>query len=173
MLEKDPRSTTASQLPLRDRRRIFDEHLTTVYQKRLSALESLFEAHSSELTTPFTTVLPSISDSPIAQRLIGDDVNKLENLYEAWARKRLEKAKREFETLLKENAVLEHWGRLQKKEKEEKGKEVLEDEEEGEGDDAIDLVDMAKQVDVKAIHAVLKVCLTLLFFGSVERFLRY
>lgn len=58
---------------------------------------------------------------------------------------------------MKESPILEHWGRLQKKvDAEGAGKEVLEEDEDDE-DGALDLKTMAKQVDLKAIHAVLKV----------------
>lgn len=65
---------------------------------------------------------------------------------------------------MKESPILEHWGRLQKKvDAEGGGKEVLEEDEDDE-DGALDLKTMAKQVDLKAIHAVLKVriCISLL-----------
>lgn len=61
---------------------------------------------------------------------------------------------------MKESPVLEHWGRLQKKEDDsEKAKGIGEEgEDENEDDEAPSLVEQAKQVDLKAINAVLKVC---------------
>lgn len=92
-------------------------------------------------------------------RLVGEDYERLEGVYGAWTRKRETAAKDEFEQLMKESPVLEHWGRLQKKEEGDDGKKVLDaDEGEEDGEDgALDLKMMANQVDLKAIHAVLKV----------------
>lgn len=85
-------------------------------------------------------------------------MNKLEALYSTWSQKRVGIAKNEFIELLKESPIIDHWGRLQKDAVGGK-EEVLEvkDEEADDDDDAIDLRNMAKQIDLKAIHAVLKV----------------
>lgn len=83
-------------------------------------------------------------------------------MFDSWSRKRVEKARADFEQMMKESAILEHWGRLQKKEDTEGDKKLAigqdgEEDDEDEGDDVPTLTEMAKQVDLKAIHAVLKV----------------
>ena len=154
-LERDPRFQSSPLSPY-ERRRLFDSHLADLYQKRLNLVENLFLANSPTIITPFTDVLPSISDSPQVTRLVGTNFDRLEGLYQTWSRKRQQQARKDFDELLKENPLIEHWGRLQKKDEGDEGKKVLDDEEEDEGD-AIDIKDMANQIDIKALHAVLKV----------------
>jgi transcription elongation regulator 1 len=89
------------------------------------------------------------------------DFDKLEGLYNAWVKKRVIEARRDFDVLLSESPILEHWGRLKQEKKSGKGEEIkggLEDDEDEEGgDDAIDIKSMAAQVDLTAVQAVLKV----------------
>lgn len=65
--------------------------------------------------------------------------------------------------MLRESAILEHWGRLRKKAETEGERDGKIGMGEGEGDDSDEdgdvptLGEMAKQVDEKAIHSVLKV----------------
>jgi len=157
-LSQDPRFDHPSLTP-RDKRRLFDLHLSTLHRKRVSAVESLFSEHSPALNTPFHDVLPSISDSPHVTRLFGDNFNALEDLYVSWQSRRAAQAKDEFYQLLKESPILEHWGRLQKMEKREDVKLIGE---EGTRNDESDdeetgAREMAEQVDLKAVHATLKV----------------
>lgn len=136
---------------------MFDSHLSELYNKRLVAVESLFLTQSPLLTTPFTDILPEISNLPIVTRLIGTNLDRLEKLHESWSRKRYGEARKEFDALLKENSMLEYWGRLQKKEDGDDTGKGIADEDEDEDDGALDLKTMAKQVDIKAVHAVLRV----------------
>jgi hypothetical protein len=165
-LSRDSRFTSSS-LPSHEQRRLFDAHLRNLYTKRLNLVEGLFLANSPTLTTPFTTILPSITENPHVKSLVGTDYDRLELLFDSWSRKRTEKARADFEQMMKESAILEHWGRLQKKEDTEGDKKLAigqdgEEEDEDEGDDVPTLTEMAKQVDLKAIHAVLKVSSSLL-----------
>lgn len=167
-LSQDPRSDHPSLTP-RDKRRLFEQHLSTLHRKRVSAIENLFSENAPALDTPFHDVLPKINDSPHVARLFGDDFNALEDLYSSWQSRRAAQAKDEFYQLLKESPILEHWGRLKKMEKREDVKLIGE---EGTRNDESDdeetgVRDMADQVDIKAVHATLKVsdtCLT--FFDS-------
>lgn len=169
VLSRDSRFTSSPLSP-NDQRRLFEAHLRNLYTKRLSLVENLFLSNSSSLTTPFTTILPSITDNPHVKSLVGSDYDRLESLFDAWSRRRVEAARAEFEQLMRESPILEHWGRLQKREEvdgkirelgiQQEGAELGEagGEDEGdEGDEVPTLTEMAKQVDLKAIHAVLKV----------------
>ncbi|GAA5912393.1 uncharacterized protein JCM6883_005654 [Sporobolomyces salmoneus] len=156
-LSQDPRFDHPSLTP-RDKRRLFDQHLSTLHRKRISAIESLFSEHAPLLNTPFHDVLPSISDSPHVTRLFGSNFNALEDLYSSWQSRRAVQAKDEFYQLLKESPILEHWGRLKKMEKREEVKLIGE---EGTRNDESDdeetgVREMADQVDLKAVHATLK-----------------
>ncbi|GAA6000943.1 hypothetical protein JCM5350_005595, partial [Sporobolomyces pararoseus] len=91
-LSQDPRFDHPSLTP-RDKRKLFDQHLSNLHRKRVVAVESLFSEHSPALDTPFHQVLPRISDSPQVTRLFGDDFNSLENLYNSWQSKRSVQAK--------------------------------------------------------------------------------
>ena len=155
-----------------------------MYKKRLAAVTSLFLANSPLLTTPFHEILPAIVSSPHVLRLVGPsstqqtgvegespqpDLEKLENHHIAWTLQRTQQARAELIELLKENPVLEHWGRLQKKDDNATNEGGMkdggaeDDEDAGSGDDEIlGLKEMAMQIDLKAIEAVLKVSLSLL-----------
>ncbi|SCV67476.1 BQ2448_5087 [Microbotryum intermedium] len=156
-LSKDPRFTDSS-LSIHDQRRQFDLHLKALYDKRLAVVEDLFAQHAPTMTTHFEAILPSIADSPHVIRLVEKDYDRLEELYEAWVRKWSDRARREFDELLKESAILEHWGRLAKHEDLDKvkvmGEEGAEDSEDE--DEMPSIVEMAKQVDLPAIQKVLR-----------------
>ncbi|GAA5965583.1 hypothetical protein JCM3765_004742 [Sporobolomyces pararoseus] len=156
-LSQDPRFDHPSLTP-RDKRRLFDQHLSTLHRKRVTAVESLFSEHSPALDTPFHDVLPKISDSPHVTRLFGTNFNSLEDLYNSYQSRRSIQAREEFYQLLKESPILEHWGRLKKLEKREEVKLIGE---EGTRNDESDdeetgVREMAEQVDLKAVHATLK-----------------
>ncbi|GAA5880153.1 hypothetical protein JCM16303_001231 [Sporobolomyces ruberrimus] len=156
-LSQDPRFDHPSLTP-RDKRRMFDLHLSDLHRKRVSAIETLFLEHSPALDTPFHDVLPQISSSPHVTRLVGDNFNTLEDLYASWQSRRAVKAKEEFYELLKESPILEHWGRLQKMDKREDVKLIGEEgarNDESE-DEETGAREMADQVDLKAVHATLK-----------------
>lgn len=161
-LSADTRFSTSPLSP-HDQRRLLDAHLTTLYSKRLAVIESLFLENSPSLASPFTPILDAIASLPAVTRLVGSDERRLKGLWETWKAKREFIARREFDELLRESPVIEHWGRLQKKAKEEGATEVKAEEEEEEDDGVLDIGDMAKQVDIKAVHAVLKVSGRFLF----------
>ena len=189
-LARDPRFNTSS-ISLFDKRRLFDNHLSTLYKKRLAAVTSLFLANSPLLTTPFHEILPAIITSPHVLRLVGPsptqanategespqpDLEKLENHHIAWTAARTQQARAELVELLKENPVLEHWGRLQKKDDHANAEGGMkdggaeDDEDAGSGDDEIlGLKEMAMQVDLKAVEAVLKVRSSLILPPAARR----
>ncbi|BGP15676.1 hypothetical protein JCM10213v2_003665 [Rhodosporidiobolus nylandii] len=157
-LSRDPRFDTPSLYP-NDKRRLFDQHLQKLYRTRLADVESLFAQHSPKLTSPFHDVLPSITSDPHVTRLVGSDFDQLERLYDAWLSRRTQKAREDFTQMLRENAIVEHWGRLKKMERREKTALIGEEgkrNDESDEDEGPSMQDMAEQVDLKAIHAVLK-----------------
>ncbi|KAG0660642.1 hypothetical protein C6P46_004505 [Rhodotorula mucilaginosa] len=155
-LAADPRFDAPSLHPS-DKRRLFDAHQQKLYRSRVGDVESLFAAHASSLTTPFDAVLPAISSDPHVTRLVGSDFTQLEALYDGWLARRTRQAREDFTQMLKENSVLEHWGRMKKMEKREKGKLIGEEGvREDSEDEEPDAREMAEQIDLKAIHAVLR-----------------
>ncbi|BGO91097.1 hypothetical protein NBRC10512_005811 [Rhodotorula toruloides] len=155
-MSRDPRFDAPSLTPL-DKRRLFDSHQAKLYRSRIADVESLFAAHSPKITTPFHDVLPSISSDPHVTRLVGDDFDQLEKLYDSWIASRTKQAREDFTQMLKENSILEHWGRLKKMEKREDVKMIGEEGvREDSEDEEPDVKAMAEQVDLRAIHAVLK-----------------
>ncbi|GAA5855256.1 hypothetical protein JCM8547_009005 [Rhodosporidiobolus lusitaniae] len=158
-LSRDPRFDAPS-LHLSEKCRLFDAHLQKLYRARLSDVESLFAQHSPSLLTPFHDVLPPISSSPHVSRLIGTDYDELERLYTSWLSRRTKQAREDFTQMLKENAMVQTWGRLKKMEKREKvaliGQEGTRNDESDEEADEVGLAGMAEQVDLKAIHSVLR-----------------
>ncbi|KAI5475112.1 transcription elongation regulator 1 [Pseudohyphozyma bogoriensis] len=163
LLEKDPRFINSPLNP-HEQRRLFDSHLNDLYTKRINAVESLFLSHAPLLNTPFTEVLPSIDSNPHITRLVGTDFDRLEGLYTSWQKKRFSKARAEFDELLKESPIIQHWGRMkveaeEARKREEEGENGMsagkaEDEDDDEGE--LGTKELAKQIDLKAIHAVLK-----------------
>ncbi|KAM0787358.1 hypothetical protein ACM66B_003444 [Microbotryomycetes sp. NB124-2] len=150
---------TDSPLSNNDKRDLFERHARSLYDKRLKLVQDLFAAHSPLLVTPFHDVLPFVKDSPHVKALVHDNFDELEMLFDRWNRARYSKARDEFDELLKESPIIEHWGRLQKKKQEGDGNTGMahegDEDEEGE-DDMPSLVEMAKQVDLPAIHKTLK-----------------
>ncbi|GAA5834689.1 hypothetical protein JCM11251_003633 [Rhodosporidiobolus azoricus] len=158
-LSRDPRFDAPSLHPF-DKRRLFDQHLQKLYTTRLAAVESLFAQHSPKLTTPFHDVLPAISTDPHVVRFVGEDFDKLEGLYTSWQTKREKKAREDFQQMLKENAMIQHWGRAKKMATKEKveliGQEGKRNDEVDEEDEEVGMGEMAQQVGLKQIHAVLR-----------------
>lgn len=125
------------------------------------------------LTSPFHEVLPKIIDSVHVLRLVGSssqssedtispNLERLESLFDEWTKKRMAGARTELNNLLRENPVLEHWGRLQKTDEDDQVVEGMKDggaesDEEGDGDEILGLKEMAMQLDLPAVEKVLKV----------------
>lgn len=148
----------APSLTPSDKRRLFDSHQQKLYRSRVGDVEALFSAHSPTLITPFDNVLPPISSDPHVVRLVGTDFDQLESLYSAWQARRTRQARDDFTQMLKENSILEHWGRMKKMDKREKGKLIGEEGvREDSEDEEPDSREMAEQIDLKAIHSVLRV----------------
>ncbi|TNY17884.1 peptide-binding protein [Rhodotorula diobovata] len=156
-LSRDPRFDGQALHPS-DKRRLFEQHQQKLHRSRVADVEALFAAHSPRLTTPFHDVLPAISSDPHVSRLVGSDFDALEALYEQWLARRTQRAREDFSQMLRESPILEHWGRMRKLEKREKvaliGQEGTRNDESD--DDEADTREMAEQIDLKAIHAVLK-----------------
>ncbi|GAA6056664.1 hypothetical protein JCM3770_006335 [Rhodotorula araucariae] len=156
-LSRDPRFDAPALHPS-DKRRLFEQHQQKLHRSRVADVEALFAANSPKLTTPFHAVLPAISSDPHVARLVGSDFDALEALYGAWLARRTQTARGEFTQMLRESPILEHWGRMRKLEKHEKpaliGQEGTRNDESD--DEEADTREMAEQIDLKAIHAVLK-----------------
>ncbi|GAA5905251.1 hypothetical protein JCM8208_000327, partial [Rhodotorula glutinis] len=156
-LSRDPRFDAQALYPS-DKRRLFEQHQQKLHRSRVADVEALFAAHSPRLTTPFHDVLPAISSDPHVARLVGTDFDVLEGLYTASLARRTQRARDDFSQMLRESPILEHWGRMRKLEKRDKvaliGQEGTRNDESD--DDEPDTRDMAEQIDLKAIHAVLK-----------------
>lgn len=163
LLEKDARFQSPG-LSLSDKQRMFNSHLETIARKRLDALYKLFESHSPKLNTPFEDVFPEIVNDFAVTRL-NLTPEKLEQRYEQWQDVRFQQARKDFETLLKENSFVDFWGRMRNKNINDKAyipeNEDEDDDYGAEGGGKANLADMAKSVDLKEIHAVLRVsCMT-------------
>ncbi|GAA6039894.1 hypothetical protein JCM8097_006787 [Rhodosporidiobolus ruineniae] len=169
-LARDSRFDAPSLHPS-DKRRLFAQHVDKLHRTRLGEVEALFaretqsaaeKKRTSSLVTRFEEVLPSISKDPHVTRFVGEDFDALEDLFRAWLSRRAQQARAEFDQMLQENAMVQHWGRLKKKEKTEKvaligqGGEVRREGEVDEEDEEMGLGEMAEQVDMRAIHAVLR-----------------
>lgn len=161
-LENDPRFSN-NNLSFAEKRRLFDEHLDEIYDKRIAALESLFAEHAPKLTTRFDDVYSSISANPHVTRLHMSE-SRVERLFEQWNKKRFDQAHKDFEVLLSESKFVEYWGRLKQdaaNKDEDRTKDILnndaEEDEDMNAEDGVDLKAMAAQIDMKEINAVLKV----------------
>jgi transcription elongation regulator 1 len=161
-LEKDPRFQHPG-LSLADKQRLFQAHLESIARKRLDALHKLFESHAPKLNTPFEDVFPEIVNDFAVTRL-GLSPEKLEQRFDQWQQVRFQSARKDFETLLKENSFVDFWGRMRNKQVDEKAyipeNEDEDDEYGAEGGGKANLANMAKSVDLKEMHAVLRVSAT-------------
>ena len=84
----------------------------------------------------------------------GQQHTTLEAEFDAWDQWRHAQARREFQDMLRENAFVDFWGRLQKRDKGE-ADTVEADDEDDEGT-MVSLLDMASQLDIQAMESVLK-----------------
>ena len=159
-LSSDPRFNHPS-LMLGDKRRLFEQHVSRIASKRSNALHDLFRDHTPQLNTTYEEVYPKIIEDPIVQRA-GLDVHSLEDKWNAWKRQRESDARSEFDQMLSENSFVDFWGKMRKKQTDEAAAKVMKDqeeEEEAEDEQERDMADMAQQIDLKEVKAVLKVSL--------------
>lgn len=112
-LSRDPRWHHIS-LTNTLRRELFDKHIGHIYKKRWNAVEELFEEHAPRLDTPFKRVYDKIVGSMALSALNENDEEELEKHYDEWQALRKERAKVEFEQLMKESEFVEFWGRMKK-----------------------------------------------------------
>lgn len=159
LLDKDPRFQHPG-LSLADKQRLFHSHLESIARKRLDALHKLFESHAPKLNTPFEDVFPEIVNDFAVTRL-NLTPEKLEQRFEQWQQVRFQTARKDFEALLRENSFVDFWGRMRNKHVDEKAyipeNEDEDDEYGAEGGGKANLASMAKSVDLKEMHAVLRV----------------
>jgi transcription elongation regulator 1 len=143
-----------------DKLRLFNDHLARIGDKRQSALNQLFAANCPKLDTTYEEVYPKIVDDFAVKRL-GLEGDALEERFRVWKRGQEAQARQDFDAMLGESAFVDFWGRMRKAKLDEGALAVAEDErEEGEGagdGGAASLVDMAKHIDLKEIHSVLRV----------------
>ena len=140
---------------------MFDDHIDRLQSKRIDTLESLFAEYAKALDTPFEKVYDNISANPAVTRL-DMSRDRLERRYDDWSDRRSAQARKDLEALLSESAFVEYWGRLKQEvasKQDAKAKEALAAETEPDEDaaDDVDLRQMAAQIDLKEIQAVLKV----------------
>ena len=147
------------------RRALFDEHMEHLRGKRRDLLAKLFAKHAQDaLQTGGDVILPLVRADPAyiesaLPRFVGDthqgqQHTTLEAEFDAWDQWRHAQARREFQDMLRENAFVDFWGRLQKRDKGE-ADTVEADDEDDEGT-MVSLLDMASQLDIQAMESVLK-----------------
>ncbi|KZO90091.1 hypothetical protein CALVIDRAFT_542992 [Calocera viscosa TUFC12733] len=111
-LRPDPRFTR-SRLGQARQRTMFDLHLAALRRKHVNALETLFEAHAPELSTPFSALPAGLVTSLPATKL-GLSPRSLEREYELWQERRRAAAREAFDEMLRENSFVTFWGRARK-----------------------------------------------------------
>ncbi|WWC61769.1 uncharacterized protein I303_104354 [Kwoniella dejecticola CBS 10117] len=163
-LSSDPRFNNPSLHP-RDKQRLFSQHIEKIASKRSNELHGLFETHTPSLDTQYDDVYPKIVEDPTIKRL-GLQGDALEDQWKAWMRSRESQARIEFDQMLGENSFIEFWGTMRKKTLDEDALNIKTDDQFAEaeglnvgGDDEEgkkDITDMAKQIDLAEIKAVLR-----------------
>ena len=144
------------------RRALFDEHMEHLRGKRRDLLAKLFAKHAQDaLQTGGDVILPLVRADPAyiesaLPRFVGDthqgqQHTTLEAEFDAWDQWRHAQARREFQDMLRENAFVDFWGRLQKRDKSEA--DTIDEDDEG---TMVSLLDMASQLDIQAMESVLK-----------------
>ncbi|CAG8446686.1 11159_t:CDS:10 [Ambispora gerdemannii] len=110
-LERDPRFQNES-LTLADKLRLFEDHLTSIYQKRLKAYHELLD-QNVKLDTTWVELQSIVKDDPRAVRLSKQE-SVLEPLFEKYLESRIQRATAEFKQLLHENQFVEYRSRMMK-----------------------------------------------------------
>lgn len=169
--ERDPRFVR-SHLSTSEKRRLFDDHLDSIHKKRIDALEGLFAMYSPTLQTDFEDVYASISANPIVTRL-DISADRVRRYYNDWSSRRYDQARKDFEAMLSESNFVEYWGRLKQEsasKADDRAREALAADTEGDVDEqeGPDLRQMAAQIDLKQLQAVLKVGHTALYMTSAD-----
>lgn len=117
---------------MRERESLFDAHISTLASKRRAALHRVFETHAPGLDAEAEDVLPLVKEDPAMERapllgLVRDDGSgkrgdgkreegerdggdedgerKLREAFESWQRERKQKAREEFQVMLKGECI--------------------------------------------------------------------
>lgn len=150
----------------------------------MSALESFFEEHASNLATSFVTVekellslLDEMSSDESAQssmsperllmittvnRLIDDrsrsgGLKTIEGYFDSWKQKKEAWARQEFEEMCGESSFVDFWCRMKNIAKEnEVGDKTIGEDGQDEDEEVVDLRAMAESIDLSEIETVLK-----------------
>lgn len=157
-LKTDPRFT-GSPLPLNHQLRLFQEHISHLREKQLTALHGLFEAHAPSLASKFDALPLETILSSTAVHKLGYDTDQLEADFVKWQRERTNASRVAFDSMLEENSFVEFWGRLSKLGAEGLGHNLqIEGDDIGENDEEkVDMKALAKNVDIREMEKVLKV----------------
>ncbi|PKI84309.1 hypothetical protein MVES_001534 [Malassezia vespertilionis] len=179
LLSRDDRFRPAAMrdtLQDEQKAQFFAEHIARLQNKKRDQLARLFSKHTKDehgrerLDTAMDTVLANIRtdegfDAGL-KRFLGEDASvhrsrttTLEREYEAWDAWRQTCAKSEFQDMLRENAFVTFWGGL-RKEKEQhteqpSGAEPIPEDEEAD-EEAVSVLDMASNVDLREMESVLR-----------------
>lgn len=158
-LQRDPRFDMGNLAP-HERRQLFDDHLETLRTKRVDALESLFTHHTPALNSTFADVYPNIvNESAVTRMHVSPE--QLENMFETWQRRNRTIARNDFDAMLNDSSFVEFWGRTKAEATDKKAEEATRkaldgDDEEAASAEQFDLRAVARAIDVKDLHAVLR-----------------
>lgn len=172
-------------IPHKLKRDLFEEHVESIYNRRLKGVLQLFEQHSHSLKDEFGDVYSKIKNE-IPVQIFGAGEKELDKIFNRFQDERFTKSKEEFKKLLNESrwvtlllnvkckhtklreSFVDYWGRVNREQSDKVMKDAKavfgeKDEEEQEEDEGEygggnkDISQLAKQVDLKEIHSILQV----------------
>jgi transcription elongation regulator 1 len=103
VLERDPRFAEV-QLRPEEKERVFDEHVSNLFARRLAAFHELIKERTM-LTTPFENIEELCTLDPRATRL-ERSIEELERLYNNFQKDRTRQCREDLETALLENTFI-------------------------------------------------------------------
>lgn len=178
-LRGDPRFE-AEGLQLGQKRQMFEDHIHRLSEKKRGQLDKIFASHGPNLDVSDEVVIPLVKDDAEYERLglerfvrglrRTSETAALQEEFGRWQRERHDRARRDFDQMLKESSFVDFWGRLRseassKKEGEDAAAERALKQNEAAGDFAgeedeeggvSNLVEMAGRIDIEQIHSVLR-----------------
>lgn len=176
LLAKDARfAPVGDVLRLDTKQTFFDEHLVRLQSKRRDQLAKLFAKHTQDdqgteqLEVDPDSVLAHLRNDPAfdhagLKRFVGEDAGvhraaptTLAREFAEWNAWRQQRARAEFDEMLLENAFVDFWGRLRKQKEQQAEPTTAVPEDEEADPDGVSMLDMATNVDLAEMEAVLRV----------------
>ncbi|PWN50593.1 hypothetical protein IE53DRAFT_368777 [Violaceomyces palustris] len=167
---------SARGLSWREKEDQFRKHVVKLEERRRRALHEVFERCAPGLDVEEGEALAKVREDAGMERAMlkgyleeeedleveegerkeEDRKGRLRREYRDWVRLRYERAKKEFHEMLKENSFIDFWGRMKKEKSKAEDADKEEEEEDEDEEEEVDLIEMARKVDLEDITSILR-----------------